>query len=188
MYDNIYLLSRLNWKGKIKKKEISFFGKSLSFILNCLFALSVLSYLVYYGFTNFNDITMDTFFISLMNSSYLKYNLIAIILLGTLVKINWRKKYDVAINTTDDNVVRIIFNAGRLVGMEYRIFMEDISNICLYKDGSFSFYCANIEIDNYENIDYTKGIIKIKGGDSGVFIEDLQDYLGKRVQYKNRKN
>ena len=72
--------------------------------------------------------------------------------------------------------------------MEYRIFMEDISNICLYKDGSFSFYCANIEIDNYENIDYTKGIIKIKGGDSGIFIEDLQDYLGKRVQYKNKKN
>lgn len=188
MYDNIKLVNRLTLKGKLKRKNISIFGKSLSFILNVLFIVSIVVFLVFYCFTNFNNITLNSLLNSIMNSRFLQLNLLTIFLLGYIAKINWKGNYSVAINTTDDDIVRIIFNEGKYIGMEYRIFMEDISNICMYKDGSFSFYCANIEVDKGSKLESTKGIINIKDGDSGFFIEDLQDYLGKRVQYKNKRN
>lgn len=188
MYDNIRLVNRLNYKGKLKKKNISIFGKSLSFILNCLFVLSIVIFIVFYCFTNFNNITLSSLLNSITTSTFLQLNLVTIFLLGFIAKFNWKGNHSIAINTTDEDVLRIIFNEGKYMGMEYRIFMEDISNICLYKDGTFSFYCANIEVDRGDKLETTKGVINIKGGDAGIFIEDLQDYLGKRVQYKNRRN
>ena len=188
MYDNIRLVNRLTFKGKLKKKNISIFGKSLSFILNCLFALSIIVFVGYYCLTNFNNITLSSLLNSIMNSSFLQLNLLTIFLLGFIAKFNWKGNHSIAINTTDEDIIRIIFNEGKYMGMEYRILMEDISNICLYKDGAFSFYCAEIEVDKGDKLSVTKGVINIKGGDSGIFIEDLQDYLGKNVQYKNKRN
>ena len=66
MYDNIRLVNRLTLKGKLKKKNISIFGKSLSFILNCLFALSIVVFIGYYCFTNFNNITLTSLLNSIM--------------------------------------------------------------------------------------------------------------------------
>ena len=188
MYDNIKLMSRIKRNGKLKKKNISILGKSITFILNLLLIFFILTAVGVYGFTNFNNIMLSTLIDSIMTNHLLQCNIIVIILLCLCKKINMKGNYSVAINVTDEDIIRIIFNEGKHIGLEYRIFIDDISNICIYKDNSFSFYCALIEVDKDNSISDTKGVIYLKGGDTGLFIEDLQRYSDKRVQYKNKKN
>lgn len=190
MYDNIYLQNRIGFNGKIKKNDLTVFDNGLKIGLWIALIIAIVSYLfIFLSNTNF-AFTIDLFFENLLSNRVLQILLGFIIVVGVLLYYCFSKaKHSVAFQVDLENdILNIVFNEGKYVGMEYHMLMNDISNICVYKNRSFSFYCNNMEVEKNGKIKSMKGTIKFIGGDSGAFVSDLQDYLGRKVKYVNKKD
>ena len=190
MYDNIYLQNRIGFNGKIKKTDLTAFDNGLKLALGVIFILAIVIYLyVFLSATNY-VFTIDLFFENLLANQTLQILLGIIAFVGTLIYYCFSKwKHSVAFQVyLENDMLVIVFNEGKKAGMEYRMFLSEISNICVYKNNSFSFYCNNIEIDRNGKITDMKGTIKFMGGDSRVFVLDLQEYLGRKVKFVNKKD
>jgi hypothetical protein len=190
MYDNIYLQNRIGFNGKIKKSDFTIFDNGLKLGLWASLILCVIAYLfIFFMATDF-VFTIDLFFETLIAKKILKVLLIIIVIVGLMLYYCFGKsKHSVAFQVNlDADLLTIVFNEGKHIGMEYHLLMNDISNICVYKNGSFSFYCNNMEVEKNGKVKNMKGTVKFIGGDSGDFVADLQDYLGRKVKYVNKKD
>ena len=190
MYDNIYLQNIIGFNGKIKKSDLTVFDNGLKMGLWAAFIIAILAY--FFIFFSATDLvfTIDLFFENLLANKTLQVLLGFIFIVGLLLYYCFGKsKHSVAFQVyLENDLLSIVFNEGKYVGMEYHMLLNDISNICVYKNGSFSFYCNNIEVDRKGKTFTMKGTVKFVGGDSGAFVSDLQDYLGRRVKFVNKKD
>ena len=189
MYDGIYLQNRIGFNGKIKKKELTIFDSGLKLGLWIVLLISILGYLfIFLSATSF-VFTIDLFFENLISNKLLQILLGFIVVISMLLYYCFNKpKHSVAFQVhLDSDLLAIVFNEGKYAGMEYHMLLNDISNICVYKNGGFSFYCNNMEVDKNGKLKDMKGTIKFIGGDAGGFVSDLQDYLGTKVKFVNKK-
>ena len=189
MYDNIYLRNRIGFTGNIKKKEESTVDKILKTILWCILSVLIVIYLFnYFRLVGF-ALTMDLLFESLISSSILKADLFLIVLASLVLYYCFRKpKTSVAFQIDNEcEMLSIVFNEGKWQGMEYHILLSEISNVCVYKNNTFSFFCNNIEKDVNGKQKYLKGTIYFSNGDSGIFVDDFQNTFDRNVKYVNKK-
>lgn len=190
MYDNIYLQNRISRNGRLKKNDLSIFDYSLKSVLWLVLGICILIYIFVYFSLVGRVFTIDLFFESIIGSRLLQFLFFVIVGIGLLLYYCFSKsKHSVAYQVyLENDLLMVIFNEGKHIGMEYKMLLSDISNICMYKNGSFSFYSNNIEVDRKGKVFTMKGTIKFIGGDSGAFVSDLQDYLGRKVKFVNKKN
>ena len=190
MYDNIYLQNRIGLGGKIKKSDFTIFDNGLKLGLWAALIVAVIGYLVIFLSATDFAFTIDLFFENLLAKKTLQVLLGFITIVGLLLYYCFSKaRHSVAFQVyLENDLLTIVFNQGKYIGMEYHMLMNDISNICIYKNGSFSFYCNNIEVDKNGKTSTMKATVKFIGGDSGAFVADLQDYLGRKVKYVNKKD
>lgn len=190
MYDNIYLQNRIGMNGKIKKKDLTVFDYGLQAGLWIALIMAVVGYLfIFLNNTDFK-FTIDLFFENLIANKTLQILAIFIGVVGVLLYYCFSKaKHSVAFQVnTETNVLSIVFNEGKHIGLEYHLLLDEISNVCMYKNHTYSFYCNYIEIDKKGKISDMKGTIKFCGGDSQIFVSDLVDYTGKRLKFVNKKD
>ena len=189
MYDNIYLRNRINFNGLLKKNDVSILDKILKIILWIVFIGLFISYFVcYFSIAGFK-FTMDLLFETLILSDFLKVVLLILILVSVVLFYCFKKpKNSVAFQIDrKGEMLSIIFNEGKWAGMEYHILLDEISNVCVYKNNCFSFYCNNIERERKGKVKYFKGTVKFMGGSSGDFVTDFQNTFDRNVKYVNKK-
>lgn len=190
MYDNIFLQNRIGGNGKVKKTDLTIMDTSLKsalcIILLVLIGLYAIKYISIVG----TVLTMDLLFETTLGNDSLKLLVLCIAAVGAMIYYCFGKaKHSVAFQVDGNNgFLNIVFNDGKHEGLEYHLMLNEISNICLYKNNSFSFYCNNIEVDKNGKLSYMKGKINFIGGDSAAFVADLRDYLDRNVKYVNKKN
>mgnify|MGYP003306876356 CR=1 FL=1 len=189
MYDNIYLRNRISFNGIIKKKDVSAIDKILKIILWVLLAVLIIGYIITYLSIAGLVLTLDWLFLTLIQSNFLKVDLLLIILVSFVLSYCFRKpKNSVAFQIDrKGEMLSIVFNEGKWQGMEYHILLDEISNVCVYKNNSFSFYCNNIERDRKGKQKYFNGTISFSGGASGDFVTDFQNTFDRNIKYVNKK-
>ena len=190
MYDCIYLRNRISFNGKLKKNDFSLFDKVLKYILLGLLLISILVYIGVYINTVGFVLTLDLLFETLLTSKILALTLLCGVICGVSLYYCYRKpKYSVAFQVdTENNILSIVFNEGKKAGLEYHLLFSDISNLSIYKNGTFSMYCNNIEIERNGKHKYCSGQINFSHGDAGIFVSDFQEYMDRNVKYFNKNN
>ncbi len=190
MYDNIFLQNRIGANGKIKKTDLTALDNGLKSALWVILIVLVGAFAMKYISIAGTVLTLDLLFETTLGSEFLKLDVLLMAIVGAMIYYCFGKaKHSVAFQVDSNNgMLSIVFNEGAKAGMEYHLMLNDISNICLYKNNSFSFYCNNIEVDKNGKISYMKGKINFIGGDSAVFVADLRDYLDRNIKYVNKKN
>lgn len=188
MYDNIFLLNRVKLNGVFKKGNYSLMNNSVKLVLLLIMTFIAVLFVVVYGSIAGARLTIDLFFETVLSSAFLKLDLVFFCcILGFYYLLNKRGSHLVSFKVENDLLV-IVFTEGLYQGIEYRLFLDDISNICIYKNGVCSFYCNHIEIDKNGKTKEIKGTIKFYGGDSNEFLLDLQDYMGRKIKFRNKKD
>lgn len=190
MYDNIFLQNRIGSNGKVKRTDLTALDEGLKSALWVILLLFIGAFVVKYISLVGAVFTIDLLFETLLSSDFLKLDLLLIAIVGVLIYYCFGKaKHSVAFQVNSNNdMLSIVFNEGAKAGMEYHLMLYDISNICVYKNNSFSFYCNNIEVEKNGKTSYMKGKINFIGGDSSAFVADLRDYLDRNIKYVNKKN
>lgn len=189
MYEGIYLLNRIGLNGKPKDKDLSLITRIITFGLFGLLFLFIV--LMFISFNSVSDsFTLRNILNAFSSSKMFLFSFIGVILNIIAIKyMTIKSNQSVSFMTNMENgLLTIMFLDGRLQGVEYSIFLSDITDVSCYKDGTFSLYSNDIQYRKGNKTSYFKGKIRFVGGDSRDFVLDLQDYVGNLVKFKNKRN